>query len=169
MADAIWNNNYLLSNLDAQKLYAQSPLTTGVSGSSAYIGIEPSARYNETVLLNNAYVNQTTTAFTVSEPLSNFQKIRFEGISHNSTVVMDEHLAPSGNENIYVMETYFCPNGDANPWQCRMGAYKTTDGLTYTGLSAKFIYMGFNSTTINGNTGNFPVINKIYGINRKEV
>ena len=29
MADAIWNNNYLLSNLDAQKLYAQSPLTTG--------------------------------------------------------------------------------------------------------------------------------------------
>ena len=122
---------------------------------------------DETALLNNPYVNQTTTAFTVSEPLSNFKKIRFEGISHNSTVVMDEHLASSGNENIYVMETYFCPNGDANPWQCRMGAYKTTDGLTYTGVSAKFIYMGFNNTTINGDTGNFPVINKIYGIGRR--
>ena len=121
---------------------------------------------DETVLLNNPYTNETTTAFTVAEPLSNFQKIRFEGISHNSTVVMDEHLAPSGNENIYVMETYFCPNGDANPWQCRMGAYTTTDGLTYTGVSAKFIYMAFNNTTINGDTGNYPVINKIYGINR---
>lgn len=29
MADAIWNNGYILSNMDAQKLYAQSPLTTG--------------------------------------------------------------------------------------------------------------------------------------------
>ena len=32
MADAIWNNNYLLSNLDAQKLYAQSPLTNRKEG-----------------------------------------------------------------------------------------------------------------------------------------
>ena len=29
MADTIWNNNYILSNMDAQKLYAQAPLTTG--------------------------------------------------------------------------------------------------------------------------------------------
>ena len=140
---------------------AQYALGVNLSAVAQLLGID------ETVLLNNPYVNATTTAFTVSEPLSNFKKIRFEGISHNSTIVMDEHLAPSGNENIYVMETYFCPNGDGNPWQCRMGAYKTTDGLTYTGLSAKFIYMGFNNTTINGDTGNFPVINKIYGIGRK--
>ena len=161
---AIANNNYILHNIDAKKLYVQEPLFTANSGDAVYVGWRP----DETVLLNNAYVNQSTTSFTVSEPLSNFQKIRFEGLSHNSTVVMDEHLAPSGNENIYVMETYFCPNGDNNPWQCRMGAYKTTNGLTYTGVSAKFIYMGFNSTTINGDTGNFPVINKIIGINRKE-
>lgn len=32
MAESIWNNNYLLSNLDAQKLYAQSPLTISKEG-----------------------------------------------------------------------------------------------------------------------------------------
>ena len=75
MADFIYNNNYLLSNLDAQKLYAQSPLTTGVSGSSAYIGLEPSARYNETVLFSgvNAWGYGT---IPLSESLKNFQRIK---------------------------------------------------------------------------------------------
>ena len=159
----IYNGSFVLGDTSATTLSAG----TGIKIDDSVPGVIKVSN-DETVLLNNDYANQSTTSFTVSEPLSNFQKIRFEGISHNSTVVMDEHLAPSGNENIYVMETYFCPNGDANPWQSRMGAYKTTNGLTYTGVSAKFIYMGFNNTTINGDTGNYPVINKIYGINRKQ-
>ena len=40
MADAIWNDRYILSNMTSEKLYAKSPLTTGVSGTSAYIGLE---------------------------------------------------------------------------------------------------------------------------------
>ena len=81
MADAIWNNNYLLSNLDAQKLYAQSPLTTGVSGSSAYIGIEPSARYNETVLYENSAwlgvdVVPGTNSATLNESIFNFDSVK---------------------------------------------------------------------------------------------
>ena len=76
MADAIWNNNYLLSNLDAQKLYAQSPLTTGVSGTSAYIGLEPSARYNETVLWSGSnFVESGTTAY-LSDNIQNYEELK---------------------------------------------------------------------------------------------
>lgn len=71
----ISQGNYLLSNLTSQKLYAQSPLTTGVSGTSAYIGIEPNSQYNETVLFSGSdawgYGD-----IILSESLKNFKRIK---------------------------------------------------------------------------------------------
>ena len=83
MAESIWNNNYLLSNLDAQKLYAQSPLTTGVSGTSAYIGIEPSARYNETVLWSGS-THTSGADITLSEPYTAFNTLKIYANGYNS-------------------------------------------------------------------------------------
>lgn len=69
---SIAQNNYILSNMAAQKLYAQSPLTTGMSGTSAYIGIEPSALCNETVLWSGDVTGGVVV--NLSESLSNFNK-----------------------------------------------------------------------------------------------
>lgn len=99
MADAIWNNNYLLSNLDAQKLYAQSPLTTGVSGSSAYIGIEPSATVDFTLLWSGSAVNGTSA--TLSEPWYNFNFIMAEANTNDG---------PPNKVNIFG-GTYEVPTG----------------------------------------------------------
>lgn len=81
---AISQGNYILHNIDAQKLYAQAPLTTGVSGTSAYIGIEPSARYNETVLWSG---NLTTAPITLSESMYNFDRIKIFGTLNGSRIV----------------------------------------------------------------------------------
>lgn len=69
--------------MDAQKLYAQSPLTTGVSGTSAWIGIEPSARYNETVLWSGTEPWKENPTFNLYEPASNFEYIEFQFIPYN--------------------------------------------------------------------------------------
>lgn len=72
MAEAIWNDRYILSNMTSEKLYAKSPLTMEVSGTSAYIGLEPSATYNETVLYEST---AQTSALSFSEPLTAFERV----------------------------------------------------------------------------------------------
>ncbi len=160
--EAISTNNYILSNPGVVT-------DASLSGDGTYqspIGVVPG--YNETVLLNNNYANQSTTSFTVSEPLSAFEQIRFAGLEYNNTVCKCEIMAPSGTENISVLMQYWCPNGDSNPYQMRMAAYKTNDGLTYSSVSGKFLYFTHAGlSAAGGNTTTSPSIQKIYGINRK--
>ena len=158
----IYNNNYLLSNLDAQKLYAQSPLTTGVSGSSAYIGIEPSARYNETLLFENA---AGSTAVAVSEPLSSFDYLLISGTNNQHFYTMGYYVPNNGFRFGCVQWTN---TADANPLQI-FGAYFTSnDGINYTPQGGHQIYFTKTGATIGGgNTKtNFPIY-KIIGVNRK--
>ena len=167
MADAIWNNNYLLSNLDAQKLYAQSPLTTGVSGTSAYIGIEPSARYNETVLYSGAL----TSTVNFPEPMSSFNSVKI-------------FISPEGNDKAYGTVYEIDPvggtiwdapigHGFSNAW---ISIIRLTRANDYNSISAdtkkSIMFGGYQntSTTLSATTANNPnVIYKIVGINRKEV
>ena len=51
-------------------LFVQEPLYTGTSGNSAYIGWN-----NETVLFDAGLISNHTSAATLSEPLSGFDKI----------------------------------------------------------------------------------------------
>ena len=165
MADAIWNNNYLLSNMDAQKLYAQSPLTTGVSGSSAYIGIEPSARYNETVLYSGHYIANTGTYFTVSEDITNFDKIEFTFNRNPDTFAYcTETFVPSAN-------TFVLHSVTMNANATSINLYATR--LDYTSADLKFTtntqIVKVITTSISENTASPMTIKKVIGINRKEV
>ena len=158
----IYNNNYLLSNLDAQKLYAQSPLTTGVSGSSAYIGIEPSARYNETVLYENS---QGSTAVAVSEPLSSFDYLLISGSNNQPFYTMGYYVPNNGFRFGCVQWTN---TADANPLQIFGAYFKSNDGTNYTPQGGHQIYFAKTGATIGGGntTTNFPIY-KIIGVNRK--
>ena len=169
MADAIWNNNYLLSNLDAQKLYAQSPLTTGVSGTSAWIGLEPSARYNETVLWSGNGVN----SFTTTEPLTNFERVKFYLKSDAAAEISCVEL-PMIGRNTSNVELAWSDN-----WQGSGAGWKFLTWYSYlnnTGMSAFNVnttyYMGLNSNLGFGG-GSYgtaaPLFHKVIGINRKEV
>ena len=171
MADFIYNNNYLLSNLDAQKLYAQSPLTTGVSGTSAYIGIEPSARYNETVLWSGT-LNTTGNTIKFTESLQNFERIDFYCAPGNQPI----QRAPT-IDSIYP--------GSINP-TATMFAYLPVYNVASNTLTGEIMYISasenklsacliggirtvnFNAATT-GVTAYNAAITRIVGINRKEV
>lgn len=171
MADFIYNNNYILSNLDAQKLYAQSPLTTGVSGTSAYIGIEPSAQYNETVLFDNG--TSGTSAGLLSENKTNFDYLKvYVGVGggYNSLDGVSILNVPS-DENVSATWLEYCFGGGTN-------AYMAAARLEWTSQNTFQINYGTSlqrpvgTTAVNGNTAyNDNVrkcVSRIIGINRKE-
>ena len=167
MADAIWNNNYLLSNLDAQKLYAQSPLTTGVSGSSAYIGIEPSARYNETVLFSGG--TTATKSATLVEPITNFNKI---GVLYG-----DDHY---GHRYIEADTDYpfvkWITNYAFDGWNTTTTAIGLRELAWSADADKIYAVGGWQKSTVltatggwyAGQSGTYGGIIKVIGINRKE-
>ena len=170
MAESIWNNNYLLSNLDAQKLYAQSPLTTGVSGTSAYIGLEPSARYNETVLWSGT----PTSAITASESFTNFERVDLY-IAHSvygPGQIINLDFNNMGNTGYFAI----CrPRGtNALNIACiRFSASNLTNEIHTT--NSKCVAFGsWSNTTATGaaivnEAEDLNSIYKVIGINRKEV
>ena len=167
MADAIWNNNYLLSNLDAQKLYAQSPLTTGVSGTSAYIGLEPSARYNETVLYESPTYSGVLTA--------NLN----DNISAYDTIKVYSNRANAGDINLagYTeFRTNFPPKFISIIGSTTAGAsiYNCTEIFNVFQNHIDWVSgvnLAYNSTGMTIVSMNFSNIGitKVVGVNRKEV
>ena len=124
---------------------------------------------DETVLFTTADIYKTT-AFTLTEPLTSFEKVRFEITGYTNVYAESTHETPSANnEEITTCFTYYCKSTDGNPLQMMMGTYSSNDGLNYGLARSKFLYMSNDGTTWNGNTTDGPHIQKIIGINRKEV
>ena len=126
------------------------------------------ASTDETVLFTTADINKTT-AFTLTEPLTSFEKVRFEITGYTNVYAENTHQTPSANnEEITICFTYYCKSSDGSPLQMMMGTYSSNDGLNYGVARSKFLYMSNNGTTWNGNTTDGPHIQKIVGINRKQ-
>ena len=172
MADAIWNDRYILSNMTSEKLYAKSPLTTGVSGTSAYIGLEPSAMYNETVLYDqSANQNCSVTAeFQMSESLWNFHRafIEFDNMEYvNTPLNMEIDMDVTTTTT-----TYYTPmrNGNSFPvLNIPYANFKINEAgnIKYTDRG---LLWGNNWTSINTTTADNRGyrVRKVIGINRKE-
>lgn len=171
MADAIWNDRYLLSNMTSEKLYAKSPLTTGVSGTSAYIGLEPSATYNETVLYSGAPV--TGGSLALSDSWDNYEKLQINSCltagwttagrpQHTDILATDmfeilmasiQHLWKTSNGSVYLRTL-------------SIEAQAGTSAL----VLANNMQVEFKSNgTMTNTSGDQLGITKVIGINRKEV
>lgn len=163
----ISQGNYILSNMAAQKLYAQSPLTTGVSGTSAYIGIEPSALNNETVLWSGT----ATTSFNLIEAPSAFNQLRIKfdemgnGNRYGYMWCNDTTISPLGAVGLN-----FLTNDSSDGIHINASKF-TVDGtnLTMNYCSKKWLTLGdstqtWGSTSTLGTTKVFEIV----GINRKE-
>ena len=69
---SIAQNNYILHNIDAKKLYVQEPLFTANSGDAVYVGWRP----DETVLWSgNNFVQSGTTAY-LSDNIQNYKELK---------------------------------------------------------------------------------------------
>ena len=163
---SIWNpqDRFILSNMTSEKLYAKSPLTTGVSGTSAYIGLEPSATYNETVLYSG---NTAVTAFTASEPLTNFEEVAFYVAPNFETMVTKVVLPMVGYNTSHLALTYH------STWNGFKGGIQISTEYNNTGMSAFQLisgaWFGWANDAAKTGTYNDAFIHKIVGVNRKEV
>ena len=176
MADAIWNDRYILSNMTSEKLYAKSPLTTGVSGTSAYIGLEPSATYNETVLWENTAwlgkdVNPGTNSAVLNESIFNFDYVKV----YASRTVLTAGAIPSTIVNEYETNVVSGQSG-----QCLLhGFFVTQSNTPFNAWTLLKFNNGTGISEVSG--GQKPLTGtidsskiyyhpyKIIGINRKEV
>ena len=183
---SIWNpqDRFILSNMTSEKLYAKSPLTTGVSGTSAYIGLEPSATYNETVLfvnttrsVNNGYL----TAINLSEPASAFERLKFyysDIYSNTCGNVIEENMenkvfSSNNQSRVWLSAPFIYPNNSSI--LCRSTQFRFSNASTLT-AEANFSYQMKSAGTTgdygDGTTAHLNKgvrVDKIIGINRKEV
>lgn len=145
---SIAQNNYILHNIDAKKLYVQEPLFTANSGDAVYVGWRP----DETVLWSGTLASGATA--TLSENISAFDKIAFVGYSHNgSNYVANGESNVNGNSISLVGLTYL--PGEVDFVECRIS--NTT--LTCDGT---IVLSPTQGNKLNG------YITKVVGINRKE-
>ena len=123
---------------------------------------------DETVLWSGSDIGTRTSAFTLSEPINNFERVRFEGYQYGLATPTYEITTNTGTTNISVCMTYFCKNADSNPFQIRAANYTSTNGLDYTVSGQKFMYWNLTGYTAaaGGNNTAGPNLTKIVGINR---
>ena len=162
----IYNDRYLLSNLTSQKLYAKSPLTTGVSGTSAFIGIEPSAQYNETVLWSGS-AHDLGTDITLSEPYTAFDylKIYANGYNTNYQPQMNEYYIDKNfTPNFYVI----CENRPGSTPGIRFNYYELSGHTDYTKLRIMYAWQfSITANAVINTSGSNAYINRVVGINHK--
>jgi hypothetical protein len=120
---------------------------------------------DETVLYSGAY----TTAFSVSEPITNFNNIRL--VCHNNR---DNEYAFGSivNTNYFTFGTInWTDNTDNNPLQLFGGGYTSTNGVDFTYAGGYQIYFAKTGPTIGGGgpkTGQFQItVSQVIGYNRK--
>lgn len=125
-------------------------------------------RADETVLWSGTTGDANhTTAFKLSEPLSGFKRIRFEGYQYGQATPVYEITTPNNSTYVGVCFNYFCFNNDSNPYQIRCGSFSSTNGLDYTIFKEKFLFWSNTGlSAAGGTTTQGPNINKIVGINR---
>ena len=144
-------------------LFVQSPLYTGTSGNSAYIGWN-----NETVLWSGT---GNISTFTLSEKLSNFERFRmvFQGYNTPQSGMIEEY-SPADGSNISYCYQHYVANNDGNPLQLWAGRFSSTDNLTYNLVNWKWMCMPGDSNAWSNtwnNNDRKPMIKRIIGINRK--
>lgn len=163
---SIANNNYVLHNIDAKKLYVQEPLFTANSGDAVYVGWRP----DETVLWSgdSTVLNQT---FNLSEPFTNFKKIRFKHCFEGSGVFApvytdyDTSVLMSQNANGHGLGLSY--NGckaqnDLAGWNFGLANIVRVSDTQLSGRGAGYFALNAKSLV----TNNLYYIYGIYGVDR---
>ena len=102
---SIAQNNYILHNIDAKKLYVQEPLFTANSGDAVYVGWRP----DETVIFSGNRNITATGQLNTTEAPSAFEKIEIWSRSYPDNYV--DTLAVSFDTNTSAVKIPFCSVG----------------------------------------------------------
>jgi hypothetical protein len=169
---SIAQNNYILHNIDAKKLYVQEPLFTANSGDAVYVGCRP----DETVLWENTAwlghdANPGVNTANLSESIYNFDSIKIYGSRnpYNSFSLLasncnefDTSIMSAQGERC-ILYNLFLRDADAKPFDC-WTVLKFNNGTSLSEISGG--QKPLDSSISNSQVYYHPY--KIVGINRKE-
>lgn len=167
---SIAQNNYILHNIDAKKLYVQEPLFTANSGDAVYVGWRP----DETVLFDSSALISSDqalgTTFNISEPVSNFERFKVYYTRFPWTDQCPTHQIQEFDStvpvNVIVLHTTFATSTATNPsW------YDCTETITNISGTTWKLNACSQRQLPNGNLDSSWIYLKPYkiiGINRKE-
>ena len=147
------NNSAISDSRQGTDLYVQSPLFTGTSGTSAYIGWN-----NETVLFSGS----SNTDIELSDSLNNYENVKIYWTDWNSNSCTHINEFPTDSNTNYELFGCWPGGGDGVVlFDISLTANANKDTLTVT--QKKFI----NLTGSTVSTANLSYIKKVVGINRK--
>ncbi len=154
--NTIYDNTFVLG---------QTSATNFVAGPGIKID-EPSAGTvrignDETVLFSAAYPG--TTAFTLSEPLTNFKWFLVEAKNNTPYITFGNYYQ---DYRFRFGATIWTQEADGNPLQIMGGAYSSNNGLDYKSFGGAQIYFAKNAASIGGGGQNTQPIMKIVGFGR---
>ena len=156
---SISQNNFILAD---QKEVSHDNTLSGNGTPESHLGL------NETVLYENTEEGSTN-SFTLSEKLTNFERVRiFANVGPSSFV--SEVFSTSLNVNDSTFRygsTMYMSDADGSPLQIYGISYSSNDGLTYNSVRSSIRWFSQGSTTSFGGGNNvINTIHKIVGINR---
>ena len=154
---SIAQNNYILHNIDAKKLYVQEPLFTANSGDAVYVGWRP----DETVLWSG-YSTGVSPVFNLSGNISDYEYIEMYAVEDNGwcgySKTPTEYFTTANRIPVSIMHY---GTGTKNLLTRGIYVHPTTDSR----LDSKAFGFDYsNNATENDKTH----MTKIVGINRKE-
>jgi hypothetical protein len=154
---SIAQNNYILHNIDAKKLYVQEPLFTANSGDAVYVGWRP----DETVLYSGTV---GTSAVTLSESFKNFESIK---LVHNTQV--EEFWKPNAGDAVRYWHNYgTMAQGVYKMAMVQVSMPDTTHITNVSSKSLNFPLTGtsFTASVVVNDTYALNTIREVIGINR---
>ena len=163
---SISQGNYILAT--SQEVLHDNTLS-GNGTSASPLGVVP----NETILFQyTGEGKNTSTAFDISEPLTNFELIRIRGVGYpgnDGQLVYCYSPSPRTTaENFSICTTYYCSKVDGNPLQVIGQRYSASNnGLTYGIIDKKMLYWPSTGNAATNTNANMLSIDQIVGINRK--
>lgn len=159
---SIAQNNYILHNIDAKKLYVQEPLFTANSGDAVYVGWNNEA----TLFSNSAGVAGSNFPVTVSEPFSAFESVKFEWEMWNEGDYNKALTEVIPKNNKFVLDSFYWNTQNNNLFYFAYPFVLNDLSLSFS-ADGKYKNLGTTATTANAGRAAFKLYG-ITGINRKE-
>lgn len=123
---------------------------------------------DETVLWENSNGVSEDTGFTISEPFTNFERIRYIGRTNNCNYSVEVPVYSEITAQFRFGVACMCPAADGAPLQIYGKSLTSNNGLTYIGSRSEARWFDYNSqTSVNGTQPFWGLTFKVVGINRK--
>jgi hypothetical protein len=154
---SISQNNYILHNIDAKKLYVQEPLFTANSGDAVYVGWRP----DETVLYKFTGSNiLSTSAYNLSEAYTNFEQMRITFVYNDGYSICQEYNTKYDSTHIPAPMGITQTTGGTT--YCKIGGFTHNNEHTQISRTTAYDITNFTSK----NAANVVSIDSVIGINR---